>query len=109
MLGWSPAATYDVHNVFESLIQTPSATTKKGAFNVSGYSNKAVDELSDKMEAETDVAKRNAMILEATKLYTQDFAYIPLHQQAVVWAARKNVSLHQPADNRFPLRYVTLK
>ena len=109
MLGWSPAATYDVHNVFESLIQTPSATTKKGAFNVSGYSNKQVDELSDKMEAETDVAKRNAMILEATKLYTEDYAYIPLHQQAVVWAARKNVSLHQPADNRFPLRFVTLK
>ena len=109
MLGWSPAATYDVHNVFESLIQSPSAATKKGAFNVSGYSNKAIDELADKMEAETDVAKRNAMILEATKLYTQDYAYIPLHQQAVVWAARKNVSLHQPADNRFPLRYVTVK
>jgi len=109
MLGWSPAATYDVHNVFESLIQTPSGTTKKGAFNVSGYSNKQIDDLSDKMEAETDVAKRNAMILEATKLYTADYAYIPLHQQAVVWAARKNVSLHQPADNRFPLRYVTLK
>ncbi len=109
MLGWSPAATYDVHNVFEALLQTPNATSKKGQFNVSGYSNKAVDELADKMEAETDVAKRNAMILEATKLYTQDYAYIPLHQQAVVWAARKNVSLHQPADNRFPLRFVTLK
>jgi peptide/nickel transport system substrate-binding protein len=109
MLGWSPAATYDVHNVFEALLQTPNAQTKKGQFNVSTYSNKKLDELADKIEGETDKAKRDAMILEATKLYTQDYAYIPLHQQAVIWAARKNIELHQPADNRFPLRFVQVK
>lgn len=109
MLGWSPAATYDVHNVFESLIQTPSAATKKGSFNAGGYSNKKVDELSDAMERETDVAKRNAMIREATKLYVEDFAYIPLHQQFVVWAAKDSVDLVQLADNTFPLRFVKVK
>ncbi|HJQ56778.1 MAG TPA: ABC transporter substrate-binding protein [Vineibacter sp.] len=109
MLGWSPAATYDVHNVFEALLQTPNAQTKKGQFNVSGYSNKKLDELADKIEQETDKAKRDAMIAEATRLYTQDYAYIPLHQQAVIWAARKNIELHQPADNRFPLRFVQVK
>ena len=109
MLGWSPGATYDVHNVFESLIQTPSAATKKGLFNAGGYSNKKVDELSDKMEQETDVAKRNAMIKEATKIYLDDYAYIPLHQQVLVWAAKDNVDLFQPADNYFPLRFVKLK
>jgi peptide/nickel transport system substrate-binding protein len=109
MLGWSPATTYDVHNVFESLIQTPNKETKKGLFNVSGYSNKKVDDLSDKMEQESDKAKRDAMIREATKLYTEDYAYIPLHQQAVIWASRKNIDLHQPADNRFPLRFVQVK
>jgi peptide/nickel transport system substrate-binding protein len=109
MLGWSPAATYDVHNVFEALIQTPNAATKKGQFNAGGYSNKALDALADKMEQETDVGKRMAMIAEATKLYVDDYAYIPLHQQAVVWAARKNVDLVQLADNTFPLRFVKLK
>ena len=29
--------------------------------------------------------------------------------QAVVWAARKNIDLFQPADNAFPLRFVTVK
>ena len=48
-------------------------------------------------------------IKDATKLYVDDFAYIPLHQQAVVWAARKNIDLFQPADNAFPLRHVTVK
>lgn len=109
MLGWSPAATYDVHNVFESLIQTPSAKSKKGLFNAGGYSNAKFDELSDKIEQETDKAKRDAMIKEATKIYTEEFAYIPLHQQFVVWAAKDGVDLHQPADNYFPLRFVKIK
>lgn len=109
MLGWSPAQTYDVHNVFEALIQTPNAASKKGMFNAGGYSNPALDKLADTLEQETDKAKRNEMIKQATKLYVDDYAYIPLHQQAVVWAARKNIELVQPADNSFPLRFVTVK
>jgi len=109
MLGWSPAITYDVHNVFESLLQTPNKHTNKGLLNVGGYSNRTFDELCDKIEQEADKIRRDAMILEATRLYTDDYAYIPLHQQAVIWAARKNIALHQPADNRFPLRFVQVK
>ena len=70
---------------------------------------KQLDALADKIEQETDKAKRDAMIAEATKLYVDDFGYIPLHQQAVVWAARKNIDLVQPADNSFPLRFVPAK
>ena len=95
--------------MFEALIQTPNKDTKKGQFNAGGYSNPEVDKLADAMEQETDKAKRDAMIAKATKLYVDDFAYIPLHQQALVWAARKNIDLVQPADNTFPLRFVTVK
>jgi len=109
MLGWSPAATFDVHDVFISLIQTPNSETKKGQFNPGSYSNAKFDELADKVLVETDVKKRNAMILEATKLYTEDYAYIPLHQQALIWAARKNIDLVQTADNSFQLRWVKVK
>ncbi|WP_218578830.1 ABC transporter substrate-binding protein [Vineibacter terrae] len=109
MLGWSPVVTYDVHNVIESLLQTPNKDAKKGLLNVGGYSNPALDALADKMAVETDKAKRDAMILEATKLYTDDYAVIPLHQQAVIWATRSNIELYQPADNRFPLRFVHVK
>lgn len=49
------------------------------------------------------------MIAEATKIYTQDFAYIPLHQQTVIWAARKNVDLVLAADNIFQWRWVKMK
>jgi peptide/nickel transport system substrate-binding protein len=109
MLGWSPAATYDVHDVFINLIQTYNPETKKGQFNPGRYSNKKFDELADKIQVETDTAKRNAMIAEATKIYTGDYAYIPLHQQAVIWATRKNVDLVQTADNSFQIRWVKIK
>ena len=109
MLGWSPGATYDVHNVFESLIQTPSKASGKGLFNAGGYSNKAFDALADKIEQETDKAKRDAMIKDATKIYLDDFAYIPLHQQVVVWASKDTVDLVQLSDNYFPLRFVKMK
>jgi peptide/nickel transport system substrate-binding protein len=109
MLGWSPASTYDAHNVLEQLIQTPNAATKKGGFNPGGYSNKKIDELSDKIEQETDKAKRDAMLKEAQKIHLDEVGHIPLHQQAVVWAMRKDVEVVQRADNVFPLMFVKMK
>jgi len=109
MLGWSPAATFDVHDVFVNLIQSFTPAQKKGQFNVARYSNPKFDELADKIQVETDVKKRDAMIAEATKIYTNDYAYIPLHQQALIWAARKNVDLVQTADNSFQVRWVKVK
>jgi len=109
MLGWSPAATYDVHDVFINLIQTYNPETKKGQFNPGRYSNAKFDDLADKVQVETDTAKRNTMIGEATKIYTGEYSYIPLHQQAVIWATRKNVDLVQTADNSFQIRWVKIK
>ena len=48
-------------------------------------------------------------INDASKLVHDDVASIPLHQQVVVWAARKTIDLQQLADDSFPLRYVTVK
>jgi peptide/nickel transport system substrate-binding protein len=106
MLGWSPAATFDVHDVFINLIQTYNPETKKGQFNPGRYSNPKFDELADKIQVETDPEKRAAMIKEATKIYVDDYAYIPLHQQALIWATRKNIDLVQTSDNSFQLRWV---
>jgi peptide/nickel transport system substrate-binding protein len=108
MLGWTPV-TYDTHDAFINLMQTRDAKTQKGQFNVAGYSNPKFDELSDKIQVEVDKAKRTAMIAEATKLYTGDMVYIPLHQQTVIWATRKNVDLVLSADNIFQWRWVKMK
>ena len=68
-----------------------------------------LDELIDKIGVETDQAKRNAMIDDAAQILQQDLPTIPLHQQVIVWAAKNNVELAQPADNFFPYRYVKVK
>jgi len=61
------------------------------------------------MAVETDPAKRNADIVQASKLLHDDAAYLPLHQQTIVWAARSDIELTQLADNTFPLRLVRVK
>ncbi len=109
MLGWSPGSTYDVVDVFQQLVETPSAQKKVGAFNPGGYSNKRVDELTDMAAQETDAKKREAQMREAEKIHRDEVGHIPLHQQAIVWAMSKNVDAVQRADNIFMLYHVNMK
>jgi peptide/nickel transport system substrate-binding protein len=108
LLGWTPATTYDVHNVFEQIMLTRDTTRHRGEFNLGGWTNKRFDEVVDQIEQETDRTKRAILIEEAHRIHQQEVGHIPLHQQALVWAASTNVTLVQLADNFFPLRYVTL-
>jgi len=106
MLGWTPN-TYDALNSLFSLAGTRNGT--RGVFNDGGYSNSALDALLDEIAVETDPARRNADIVQASKLLHDDAAFLPLHQQTVVWATRSNIELTQLADNSFPLRLVRVK
>ena len=105
MLGWTPS-TYDAHNAFFNLAASRNGT--RGIFNDGGYSNPKFDALVDAIAVETDKAKRDAEIIEASKVLHDDAAFLPLHQQTLVWATRKTVDLVQPADNSFPLRFVSV-
>ncbi|MBN9560043.1 MAG: ABC transporter substrate-binding protein [Alphaproteobacteria bacterium] len=106
MLGWTPA-TYDAHNALYNLIATRKLP--QGEVNYGGYSNPQMDDLIASIGVEADPAKRDAMIHQATAILQKDFGYIPLHQQMIAWAARKNIELVQMADNYFPLRFVKVK
>jgi peptide/nickel transport system substrate-binding protein len=107
LLGWTPG-TYDAHNPLSSLMATPN-DKGQGQFNLGSYSNPKVDELTAKIQGETDQARRNAMIKEAFEIHANDVGHIPLHQQALAWGMRKVVSLVQLPDNFMPYRYVTVK
>jgi peptide/nickel transport system substrate-binding protein len=106
LLGWTPA-TYDAHNVLYTLLGTRNG--KRGEVNDGGYSNPALDELIEKIGIETDPAKREAMIRQSIEIVQKDVAAIPLHQQVIVWATKKNVQVAQPADNFFPYRFIQMK
>jgi len=107
MLGWTPA-TYDAHNALKSLLET-RAPGGHGLTNLGGYSNAHVDQLIQQISVELDAKKRLAMIDEAMKTIQDDVGVIPLHQQTIVWAAKTNIELTQPADNYFPMRWVNVK
>lgn len=106
LLGWTPG-TYDAHNVLYTLLGTRDG--KRGEVNVGGYSNPVLDGLIASVGTETDPIKRQAMLREAAMILQNDLPLLPLHQQSIVWAAKSNVSLAQPADNFFPYRFVNIK
>ena len=107
LLGWTPSTT-DSHDAMFALMATPT-DKGQGQFNLGAYSNPKFDELTAKVQSETDDAKRNAMIREAFKIHQDDVGHIPLHQQALAWGLRKNVSLVQLPDNRMFFKWVTVK
>jgi peptide/nickel transport system substrate-binding protein len=106
LLGWTPA-TYDAHNVLYTLLGTRNG--KRGEVNNGGYSNPSLDNLIEQIGVETDQAKRDALIKQTIEITQKDLPTIPLHQQVIVWAAKKNVSVAQPADNYFPFRFINVK
>jgi peptide/nickel transport system substrate-binding protein len=107
MLGWTPS-TYDAHNALNALIRCVDASGA-GQFNLGQYCNPKVDELTLKIQSETDKTKRDAMIKEAFTLHADDIGHLPLHQQALAWGVANNVQLVQLADNGMPFRYMSVK
>ncbi len=108
LIGWTPS-TYDAQNVFFSLLGTQNPKTGEGLFNLGGYSNPKLDKLIAAMGPELNQQKRQDIINQAIAIVQHDLPTIPLHQQSIVWAARNNISLVQPADDTFPMRWVIKK
>jgi peptide/nickel transport system substrate-binding protein len=107
LLGWTPGS-YDSHNPLFALMATPGAGGQ-GQFNLGSYSNAKVDELTKAIAVETDQKKRNDMIREAMRIHQDDIGHLPLHQQALAWAMKKNVETVQLADNYMFLKWTVLK
>ena len=107
MLGWT-SSTVDAHNVLYAIMSTPGEGGR-GQFNLGAYSNPKLDDLTAKIGVETDQKKRDEMIHEAIKIHEDDIGHIPLHQQYLNWAMKKNVSAVQWPDNGMMWRYITVK
>ncbi len=107
LLGWTPAS-YDAHNQIFAILMSPGPSGQ-GQFNLGSYSNKRVDELGVQIASELDQKKRDAMIHELYKIHADDIGHIPLHQQALAWAMKKNVDLVQLPDNFNFLKWVVVR
>ena len=65
--------------------------------------------LTSLIQSETDAPKRDAMIAEAIKLHKDEIGHLPLHQQALAWGVKKNVTVVQMATNDNLLKWVVVK
>jgi peptide/nickel transport system substrate-binding protein len=99
LLGWTPG-TSDAHNVLYDIMGCrDDPKSSRGEANLGGYCNKEMDALTDKVLIEPDMNKRDLLIKQAFEIAAKDFAYIPLHQQALAWGVSKKLKIIQRADN----------
>jgi peptide/nickel transport system substrate-binding protein len=99
LLGWTPG-TFDGHNVLNDIQGCrDNPQSSRGETNLGGYCNKQHDEFADKVLVENDKGKRDALMKQAFQIAFDDYAYIPLHQQALAWGVSKKVKLVQRSDN----------
>jgi peptide/nickel transport system substrate-binding protein len=104
MLGWG-VPTFDALYSLQSLVRSVGAQGD-GNYNVGRYSNPQMDALVERIKKEVDQRSRNALIEQALLLSHQDVSHIPLHNQVIPWAMKKNIELYHRADNRVDLRGV---
>jgi peptide/nickel transport system substrate-binding protein len=104
MLGWG-VPTFDALYSLQSLVRTVGAGGD-GNYNVGRYSNPQMDALVERIKKETDAKNRNDLIEKALELSHQDVSHIPLHNQIIPWAMKKNIDMVHRADNRIDWRLV---
>ena len=107
LLGWTPSTT-DAHDALYNLMASPT-DKGQGQYNLGAYSSAKVDELTTRIQTETDPTKRGEMIREAFKIHQDDFGHIPLHQQALAWGYSTRVSLVQLPTNYAYFKWVSVK
>ncbi|SDR31633.1 ABC transporter substrate-binding protein [Pseudovibrio sp. Tun.PSC04-5.I4] len=108
LLGWTPGS-FDSYNVLMNLNNCRDDKGAGGPFNLGGYCNTRVDELTDMVLSENDQEKRNGYISEAYQIIHDEVSHIPLHQQGLAWGVSDKITLKQRADNEFHFRYVMKK
>jgi len=104
MLGWG-VPTFDALYSLQSLVRSLGAQGD-GNYNVGRYSNPQMDALVERIKKEVDQKNRSDLIEQALLLSHQDVSHIPLHNQVIPWAMKKNVEMVHRADNRIEMRLV---
>jgi peptide/nickel transport system substrate-binding protein len=106
MLGWG-VPTMDALYSLQSLVRSVGAGGD-GNYNVGRYSNPQMDGLVERIKKETDHDNRNQLIEKALELSHKDVSHIPLHNQMIPWAMKKNVDVVHRVDNRLDWRLIKI-
>jgi peptide/nickel transport system substrate-binding protein len=98
MLGWG-VPTFDALYSLQSLTRSVG-TGGDGNYNLGRYNNTRMDYIVDRAKTETDLPVRNRLLTEGLQLSNDTVSHIPLHNQVIPWAMKKNVDVVHRPDNR---------
>jgi peptide/nickel transport system substrate-binding protein len=104
MLGWG-VPTFDALYSLQSLVRSVGAGGD-GNYNVGRYSNPQVDAMVERTKKETDLKLRTELLTKALQLQADDVSHLPLHNQVIPWAMKKNIDVVHRADNRLDWRLI---
>jgi peptide/nickel transport system substrate-binding protein len=104
MLGWG-VPTFDALYSLQSLTRSVG-TGGDGNYNVGRYSNPRMDVIVDRVKTETDLPVRNRFLTEGLQLSNDTVSHLPLHNQIIPWALKKNIDVTHRADNRLDWRLI---
>lgn len=105
LMAWY-APTFDAHHILWNTMQTKAGGN--GSWNATGWSNKDLDGLVDKIGVEMDPSARRGLIAQANKIERDNMVYLPLYQLTLAWGTRAGVDVVLRPDNRLDLRFVTV-
>lgn len=100
--------TFDALYGLQSLSQTFDPNTGKGLANLGRMSDARIDELIAQAEVEADEQKRTKMLSDALQIEKENYYHIPLHEQSLTWAMRKNVDARVTPNNRVDVLSITV-
>ena len=107
LLGWTPA-TYDAQDALAALTECPGERGE-GRFNLGGYCNPKLDDITRRLRSEADKTRRAALVDEAFMVHGDDIGTLPLHQQSLAWGVSKKVELTQMPDNAMPFKWMSIR
>ncbi len=103
MLGWG-VPTLDSHFAFSYLYKSADE-----GWNGTGWVDPEVDAMTDAIEVEIDLAKRDQMIADLWKNVDDNVNYVPIHHKVIVWAMSDKFDMPMSADNDPRFRYLTYR
>jgi peptide/nickel transport system substrate-binding protein len=103
MSGWD-VPSGDAGSMYGALFYTRGQKDGYGQVNRGSYSNPEVDALVDQADATPDIAERDRLLQEATRILMNDIPMIPVHYEQDIYAVRDGVTL-VPRTDKFISAY----
>jgi peptide/nickel transport system substrate-binding protein len=97
LAGWG-ADTGEMANPLAALVGTRDTDRGLGSTNLGRYTNPALDDLIIEARSTVDDATREELLRKASRMAMEDFAILPLHFDASLWALRSDLDYEARAD-----------